>query len=140
MSSATCRDMSATFPAKAANAYCGELLGLMAVQLLLLAVETVSPGLSGSVAIYSDCIGALGRVVKLPPYRILSQCRHLDVLKTIMVNCASLSFHREYHHVAAHQDNHTRWEDLPRAAQLNSACDAGTKAILRSQDVTNLPP
>jgi hypothetical protein len=79
----------------AANAYCGELLGLMTVHLLLLAVETVSPGLSGSVAIYSDCIGALGRVAKLPPYRIPSRCRHLDVLKTIMVNCASLSFHRE---------------------------------------------
>jgi hypothetical protein len=91
----------------AATAYCGELLGLMAVHLLLLAVETVTPGLSGSAAIYSDCIGALGRVAKLPPYRIPSQCRHLDILKTIMVNCASLSFHREYHHVVAHQDNHT---------------------------------
>ncbi len=123
-----------------ANAYRGELLGLMAVHLLLLAVETVSPGLSGRVTmIYSDCIGALGCVAKLPPYRIPSRCRHLDVLKTIMVNCASLSFHREYHHVAAHQDGHTRWEDLPRVAQLNLACDAGAKAILRSQDVTNLP-
>jgi hypothetical protein len=38
----------------AANAYRGELLGLMAVHLLLLAVETVSPGLSGSATIYSD--------------------------------------------------------------------------------------
>jgi hypothetical protein len=123
-----------------ANAYHGELLGLMAVHLLLFAVETVSPGLSGSAEIYYDCIGALGRVATLPPYRIPSRCRHLDILKTIMVNCASLSFHREYHHVAAHQDNHPRWEDLSRAAQLNSACDAGAKAILRSQDVTNLPP
>ena len=42
--------------------------------------------------------------------------------------------------MAVHQDDHTRWEDLTRAAQLNSACDAGAKAILRSQDVTNLPP
>jgi hypothetical protein len=41
--------------------------------------------------------------------------------------------------VAAHQDDHTRWEDLTRAAQLNSACDAGAKAILRSHDVTDLP-
>ncbi len=112
----------------------------MAVHLLLLAVKTVSPGLSGSAAIYSDCIGALGRVAKLPPYRIPSRCRHSDILKTIMVNCASLSFHREYHHVAAHQDNHTWWEDLTQAAQLNSAKEAGAKAILRSQDVTNLPP
>ncbi len=112
---------------------------MIAVHLLLLAVETVSPGMSGSVTIYSDCIGALGRVTKLPPYRIPSQCRHLDVLKTIMVSCASRSFHREYHHVAAHQDNHTWWEDLPRTAQLNSACNTGAKAILCSQDVTNLP-
>ena len=47
----------------AANAYRGKLLGLMAVHLLLIAVETVSPGMSGSVTIYSDCIGALGCVV-----------------------------------------------------------------------------
>ena len=96
----------------AANAYCGELLGLMAVHLLLLAVETISPGLKGSAAIYSDCLGALGRVATLPPYRIPSRCRHSDILKTIMVNCTNLSFQREYHHVTAHQDNHTRWEDL----------------------------
>ncbi len=65
----------------AANAYRGELLGLMAVHLLLLAVETVSPGLRGSATIYSDCIGALGRVAKLPPYRIPSRCWHSDILK-----------------------------------------------------------
>ena len=73
----------------AANAYCGELLGLMAVQLLFLAVETVSPRLSGSATIYSDCIGAMGRIANLPPYRIPSRCRHSDILKTIMVNCST---------------------------------------------------
>jgi hypothetical protein len=41
--------------------------------------------------------------------------------------------------VAAHQDGHTRWEDLSHAAQLNSTCDAGAKAILRSHDVPYLP-
>jgi hypothetical protein len=122
-----------------ANAYHGELVGMMAVHLLLLVVDMVSPSLSGSATIYSDCLGALGRVAKLPPYRIPFRCRHSDILKTIMVNWASLSFQREYHHVAAHQDNHTWWEDLTRAAQLNSACDAGAKAILCSQDVINLP-
>ena len=124
----------------AANAYRGELLGLMAVHLLLLAVETVSPGQDGSVAIYSDFLGAVDCVAKLPPYRIPTRCRHSDILKTIMVNCACISFQRKYYHVEAHQDNHSRWEDMSRAAQLNSACDAGAKAILRSQDVTNLPP
>jgi hypothetical protein len=49
-----------------ANAYWGELLHLMAVHLLLLAVDTVLPGLSGCVKIYSNCLGALGHVAKLP--------------------------------------------------------------------------
>ena len=35
--------------------------------------------------------------------------------------------------MAAHQDNHTRWEDLTRATQLNLACDAGAKAILQQE-------
>ena len=42
--------------------------------------------------------------------------------------------------MAAHQDSHTRWEDLTRAIQLNLACEARAKAILCSQDVANLPP
>jgi hypothetical protein len=91
----------------AANVYWGELLGLMAVHLLLLAVNTVSPGLSGRVKIYSDCLGALDRVAKLPPYHVPTQCRHSDILKTILVNCGGLSFHWEYCHVKAHQDDCT---------------------------------
>jgi hypothetical protein len=57
----------------------------------------------------------------------------------ILVNCGGLSFHREYIHVEAHQDECMQWEDLSRAAQLNAACDVGAKAMLRSQDITALP-
>ena len=96
----------------AANSYRGELLGLMVIHLLLLAVANTSPNLRGKATIYSDCLGALDRVTSLPPYRIPSRCRHSDILKTIMVNCANLPFLLEYHHVKAHQDVHTRWENL----------------------------
>ena len=41
-------------------------MGLMAIHLLLLAVNTVSPGLGSRVKIYSDCLGALSHVVELP--------------------------------------------------------------------------
>ena len=51
-----------------ANAFQGELLGLMAVHLLLLAVTTVSPGLTDLVQVYSDCLEALSWVPELPPY------------------------------------------------------------------------
>jgi hypothetical protein len=65
--------------------------------------------------------------------------KHSDVLKTILVTCGGLSFHREYIHVEAHQDDLKRWEDLLREAQLNAACDAGAKAMLWLQDITDLP-
>jgi hypothetical protein len=96
-----------SFPeaSKAASAFRGELLGLMAIHLLLLAVNTVSPGLSGRVKIYLDCLGALGRTAELPPYRIPTRCKHSNVLKMILVNCGGLSFHREYIHVDAHLDD-----------------------------------
>ena len=43
----------------AANAYKGELIGLMAIHLLHLSVHRISPALQGSVKIYSDCLCAL---------------------------------------------------------------------------------
>jgi hypothetical protein len=110
----------------------------MAIHLLLLAVNTVSPGLVGRVKIYLDCLGALGRAAELPSYRIPTRCRHSNILKMIVVNCGGLSFQREYIHVAAHQDDRMRWEELLREAQLNAACDAGAKAMLRLQDITDL--
>ena len=114
-------------------------MGLMAIHLVLVAVNTVSPGLAGHVKIYSDCLGALGRIAELPPYCIPTHCWHSDILKTILVNCGGLSFHWEYIHVEAHQDNRMQWEELSQEAQLNAACNAGAKAKLRSQDITDLP-
>ena len=43
----------------AAGAYQGELLGLMAIQLIFLEVNKVSPTLQGSEDIYSECLGVL---------------------------------------------------------------------------------
>jgi len=102
----------------------------MAIHLVLLAVNTVSPGLAGHMKIYSDCLGALGWIAELPPYRIPTRCWHSDILKTILVNCGGLSFHREYIHVKAHQDDRMQWEELSQEAQLNAACNAGAKAKL----------
>jgi hypothetical protein len=99
----------------------------MAIHLLLLAVNTVSPGLAGRVKIYLDCLGALGRTAELPPYRIPTRCKHSNVLKMILVTCGDLSFHREYIHVEAHQDDLKWWEDLSREAQLNAACDGARR-------------
>ena len=99
----------------------------MAVHLLLLAVNTVSPGLTGRVRVYSDCLGALSWVAELPPYQAPPQCRHSNILKTILVNCGRLTFSRTYYHMEVHQDDRVKWEELSREAQLNAACDSGAK-------------
>ncbi len=87
--------MAGSFPeaSVAANAFQGKLLGLMAIHLVLLAVNTVSPGLAGHVKIYLDCLGALGWIAELPPNRIPTCCWHSDILKTILVNCGGLFSH-----------------------------------------------
>jgi hypothetical protein len=53
-----------------ASSYRGELVGLMAIHLFLLAVNETYPALQGSIHIYSDCLGALDKVRNLPPARI----------------------------------------------------------------------
>jgi hypothetical protein len=122
-----------------ANPFCRELLGIMAVHLLLLAMNTVSPGLTGLVQVYSDCLGVLSRIAELPPYRVPSCCRHSNILKIILVNCRGLAYSRKYCHVKAHQDDKMMWEELSWEAQLNAACNVGAKAMIRKQDFTDLP-
>ncbi len=111
----------------------------MAIHLLLLAVNTVSPDLAGYVKIYLDCLGAMGHIAELPPYCIPTRCGHSDILKKILVNCGGLSFHWEYIHVKVHQDDCMQWKELSREAQLNAVCNASAKAMLRSQYITDLP-
>jgi hypothetical protein len=62
-----------------ANAYRGELLGLLAIQLILLSINKIHQNLAGSVEIVSDSLGALKRVTYFPPYRISSRCHHSDI-------------------------------------------------------------
>jgi hypothetical protein len=75
-----------------AGSYRGELLGIMAIHLILRGINEVRQGLQGLVHILSDCLGALNKVENLPPYRIPTQCSQSDILKNILVNCSDLSF------------------------------------------------
>ncbi len=113
-----------------ANDYRGELLGLMAIHLILISANRVKPQLTGSVETLSDCLGALKRVTSLPLHRIPSRCRHSNILKTILVHCRGLFFTTYYTHVRAHQDNNTTFDKLRRRAQLNCICDHAAKQRL----------
>jgi hypothetical protein len=57
--------LSFTDTSPVANAYRGELLGLMAIHLILYSADRTRPGLTGTVDIYSDCQGDLKTVEKL---------------------------------------------------------------------------
>jgi hypothetical protein len=80
----------------------GELLGLMAIHLTLLAINKCNPGLPGSAQIFSDCLGALNKVENLPSYRIPTRCSHSDILNSIMVHSSDLSLYCLYSHMKAH--------------------------------------
>ena len=51
-----------------ANAYRGELLGLMAIHLILLSVDRIHGAIARNVEVVSNCLGALQRVMDLPLY------------------------------------------------------------------------
>jgi hypothetical protein len=124
----------------AANSYRGELLGLMAIHLILLSVNKIKPTLLGSLEVVSDCLGALKRVSYLPPHRIPSQCRHLDILKTIIVHCHGLSFTIYCTHIKAHQDVQKAFSSLSRKAQLNCICDHAAKQQIAADGLNATTP
>ncbi len=125
---------------KDACGYRGELLGLMAIHLILLNINKCNPGLPGSAQIFSDCLGALNKVENLPPCRIPTRCSHSDILKNIMVHCSDLSFRHLYSYVKAHQDDNIRYGDLTRPAQLNCQMDyhAKNQSGMQVQQMTRL--
>jgi hypothetical protein len=85
-----------SFPEASTTAcsYRGELVCLMAIHLLLLAVNETYPAIQGSIHLYSDCLGVLDKARNLPPARIPANWAHFDVLKNILVNCRGLTFDR----------------------------------------------
>ena len=133
--------MFGSFPecSQGANAYRGELMGLMSIHLILLAANKVWTSLRGRAAIYSDFLRALGRVANLPPHRIPTKCRHSDRLKNILVNCTSLSFTLAYSHVKAHQDDHKDVTTLTSPEQLNVHCDGMAKNVIWGFSGEHLP-
>jgi hypothetical protein len=119
--------------------YRGELVGLMAIHLLLLAINKVTPTLTGSIHIYSNCLGTFDKVKNLPPSCIPAGWSHSNVLRNILINCRNLFFDRLYSHVKAHQDDIKECRNLTRPSQLNCTMDYHAKAALWNISPTNLP-
>lgn len=86
--------IAGSFPEKSKEA-CARVL-LLAIHFTLLAGNKIDPKLQGKVEIVSDCLGALSKITNLPENRIPSGCKHLDILKVIMVHHDNMLFYCEY--------------------------------------------
>jgi hypothetical protein len=64
----------------AACSYRGELLGLLAIPLVLLSINMIKPTLTGSVHIFSDCLGALKKS---------RTCHHTETLPNAVIQMYS---------------------------------------------------
>jgi hypothetical protein len=122
-----------------ACSYRYELVGLMAIHLIIMASNEINPGLAGSVHIFLDCLGALNKVKDLPPSRVLSKFVHSDVIKKNLVNCSNLTFKWYYLHVLAHQDDRKEYKKLLQPSQLNCTMDFHVKKVPWEVHLTNLP-
>ena len=93
-----------------AGSYRGELLGLMAIHLVLRGVYEFSKAIGGSVQIISDCMRALNKVENMPPYQIPTKCSHPDILKNIMITCEGLSFEKVFACSSAPRQREGLWQ------------------------------
>ncbi len=101
------------------NAYCGELLGLLAINLALQSVNKINPTLTGIITIYSNCMGAIRTIQDIPISCLPAKTKHTNILKTPLTYEGPLTITTWYQHLVKHQDNTTSLEQLSWPALLN---------------------
>ena len=114
-----------------AGSYCGEVLGLCAIHLLLLAFQEwfhldVLPPL----AIYCDNEKA-GERAQANNRRIKPGWSCADVLRSLRDTRSVLKSTPTVHHVSAHMDDLIPWHQLSLPERLNCMCDALAKDALQ---------
>ena len=113
-----------------ASSYRGEMLGLCALQLFLLAVDIwYSPQTMQTITIYCDNEKAGDRAQE-EHCRIKPGWSCSDVLWSFRDTKRTLRVPLRFAHVSAHMDDVLAWEQLSLEEQLNCMCDALAKGAL----------
>ena len=113
-----------------AGSYRGEVLGLCALQLLLLGLEEwYQLGSSPPLSIYCDNEKA-GERAQAENRRVKPGWSSADVLRSFRNTRQLLSTPVTFHHVSAHMDDLIPWTNLSLPEQLNCMCDALAKDAL----------
>ena len=110
--------------------YRGERLGLMAIHIIILVANKVDTELRVQVTIYSDCLGALTRVITFPANRSPTRCKHSDIPKNIMVHSQDLMFKCAYSHVKTYKDENRFFQKLEQIMQLNCLLDKDANNVI----------
>ena len=122
-----------------ASSYRGEMLGLCALQLFLLAIDMwFSPQATHTITIYCDNEKAGDRAQE-EHRRIKPGWSCSVVLRSFRDTKKTCRIPLRFAHVSAHMDEVLMWEQLSTAEQLNCMCDALSKEALGKgiRDITS---
>ena len=112
-----------------ASSYRGELLGMLAIHLFLLAIEEYYGLPPASNNIHCDNKGAI-YTFERKSKRVPSGAHNADVQRVLRTVKSRMKSAHLRHHVRAHQDDVIDRKDLPLPAQLNCHCDDTAKGAL----------
>ena len=115
---------------RSASSYRGELLGLVAIHLLLLAMCQFYEISVTRPKVCCDNIGAL-KQARNRRRRIKTGASQADILRVLRtVTSHHTHLKPVYEHVSGHQDRYKPWWRLTLAEQLNCVCDGLAKAAV----------
>ena len=118
-----------------ASSYRGELLGMLAIRLFLLAVEEHFEVSSSDNGVCCDNKGALYTFGKKSK-RVPSGKANTDIQRVLRsIQSRSRSSFRQ-HHVKAHQDEVKKWERMTLEEKLNYHCDDMAKKAIKTYAAT----
>ena len=113
------------------SSYKGKMLGMLAIQLLFLAVEEYYRVMSDGNDVCCDSKGALYTFEK-KSNQISSGEFNTEFQQMLRTINSRMKSNYVQHHVKAHQDRINIWKNLTYKEQLNSHCDSLTKSTIRS--------
>lgn len=126
-----------------AGSYRGELLGLCAIKVILLALMKSSDITNRPpMTIWCDNKGALNRAAN-GGRRIKSGLSCADILRVLRSIRLELPLNVTCCHVKAHMDEYCQWDELPLENQLNCQCNHLAKAAVHraiKSHLDNVPP
>jgi hypothetical protein len=115
---------------KYAGSYRGELLGLLAIHLFLLAITEFYDFQLPSLGIIAcDNLGGLNKS-KERRRKVPSNHKHADILRSLRRVHARLRGRLTYKHVYGHQDRRKTWTQMSLLERLNCRCDKLAKTAI----------